>query len=342
MTESRHEPDDREPLVARFDAILSDLDGVVYAGPDAIPGAVESLNRAQGEGIAVAYVTNNASRSVETVAEHLNALGLSTDGEHVVSSAQSAARLAASMLPAGAPVQICGAEALADCARAEGLAVVAPGEGPQAVLQGFDPELGWQDLAEAAYALADAEVLWIASNTDLTIPKERGIAPGNGTLVAAVATATRRSPHIAGKPGAPIFRTIIDRLGVGAPVVVGDRLDTDILGATTAELPSIAVMTGVQTHEDVLNARTEERPDYVLESLTELFEPYARPEVETADRTATARLGGVLAEADATTVRISSTDGDVPPALGWRAAGAAWWAAHPREDTATDARILWA
>ena len=82
-------------LLASFDAILSDLDGVVYAGPDPIPGAVPALNRAQREGVAVAYVTNNASRSVGTVAEHLNALGLHTDAEHVVSSAQAAARLAA-------------------------------------------------------------------------------------------------------------------------------------------------------------------------------------------------------------------------------------------------------
>lgn len=391
-------------LLDAFDAVLSDLDGVVYAGPHAIPGAVESLNRASAQGVAVAYVTNNASRSVQTVAEHLRELGLDTDAEHVVSSAQAAADLARRALEtrsagstsghnvpgsgsaggaelgegpespekagsaAGtsgvtggsgrAPrVQICGAVALADCARDAGLTVVAPGEDPDAVLQGFNPTMTWEDLAEAAYALADPHVLWVASNTDLTIPKERGIAPGNGTLVAAVATATRRTPLVAGKPEAAIFHTVIQRLGVSRPVVVGDRLDTDILGATRAGLPGIAVMTGVQTWEDLLNARTEERPAYVLPDLTGLFRPYPRIEVTEAahgteailhpagettggegaqDGPAAQTLVRAVAQGDA--VRIHAPEGSVD---GWRAGMAAWWAAHPQQDVPTAAEIVW-
>ena len=325
-------------LLDSCDAILSDLDGVVYRGPDPIDGAVESLNRAETEGVEVAYVTNNASRSVETVAAHLQRLGLRTDSEHVVSSAQAAAQLAVQRLGAGASVQICGSAALADCARAEGLNVVAPGKGARAVLQGFNPQLSWGDLAEAAYALADPEVLWIASNTDLTIPQDRGIAPGNGTLVGAVATATGRDPLVAGKPNAPIFTTIIERLGVSAPVVLGDRLDTDILGASCAGLPSIAVMTGVQT--EVLNAPTDQRPAYVLSTLQELFEDYEVPQVtEQAEGAFVARLGeAVEARAEGESITVCAPR---ESRLGWRAAMAAWWAAHPQEEQATHARIQW-
>lgn len=326
-------------LISAFDTILSDLDGVVYAGPEAIDGAVESLNRAEEEGIIVAYVTNNASRSVDTVAEHLNSLGLHTDGRHVVSAAQSAAALAARRLEPGSPVQVCGASALADCARAEGLRVVAPGEGAQAVLQGFNPELSWQDLAEASYALSDPEVLWIASNTDLTIPKERGIAPGNGTLVAAVATATRREPLVAGKPGATIFATATDRLGAGRPVVIGDRLDTDIRGASHAEIPSICVMTGVQTYEDVLNAVVEERPTYLLSNLRELFEPHELPVVTfEGERTRAVLSSGEEAWADAHAVHVSAPTGSLN---GWKAATTAWWAAHPGLQSPTAAEVHW-
>lgn len=326
-------------LLASFDAILSDLDGVVYAGPDPIDGAVESLNRAQEGGTAVAYVTNNASRSVDDVAEHLNELGLSTDGEHVVSSAQSAARLAVERLGEGAAVHVCGAPALARCAEQAGLRVAREGERPRAVLQGFSPELGWRDLAEAAYLLADSDVAWIASNTDMTIPKERGIAPGNGTLVAAVAAATRREPLIAGKPGAAIFHEIAERLGASRPVVLGDRLDTDILGAHQAGLPSIAVLTGVQTPEDLLNARTAERPTYVIEDLRRLFVEYAAPEVTASEGGARARVGDrASAVADAGTVTIEAERGSMD---GWRAGMSAWWAAHPEEDSATGAEVRW-
>ncbi|WP_366150747.1 HAD-IIA family hydrolase [Rothia uropygioeca] len=329
-------------LISSFDAILSDLDGVVYAGPHPIDGAVDSLNRAETEGVSVAYVTNNASRSVEAVAEHLNSLGLTTDGEHVVSSAQSAAQLAVDQLPDGATVGICGSEALAECARTAGLKVVGLDESPQAVLQGFDPGLGWQDLANAAYALASDEVLWIVSNTDMTIPKERGIAPGNGTLVHAVSVATRREPFVAGKPGAKIFQTIVDRLGVERPVVVGDRLDTDIFGAHQAGLPSIAVMTGVQSMEDLVNARTAERPTYVLSNLRELFEEYRNPQIEVRGHSAVAVIDDVArAVAEGATLRIETTAGSTQ-LLAWRTAMAAWWTAHPDEATATRAEIQWA
>ncbi len=202
-------------LISRFDALLADLDGVVYAGPHAIPGAVESLRRLGGLGIGLGYVTNNASRTPAQVAEHLRALGAPADDEQVVSSSQAAAVLLASMLPAGAPVLITGSPALAREIELVGLVPVRSAEDdPVAVVQGFNPEIGWKDLAEASYVIAGG-AQWVATNTDMSIPQARGIAPGNGTLVAAVAAATGKTPIVAGKPEAPLFHAAAKRLASG-------------------------------------------------------------------------------------------------------------------------------
>lgn len=125
-----------EPLLAQYDALLSDLDGVVYAGPYAIEGAPEALNRAESSGVPVVFVTNNASRSVESVATHLQDLGVRTQAERVVSSAQAGAALLAQHVPAGSKILVTGTEALADCLRAVGLEPVSSqSDNPVAVVQ---------------------------------------------------------------------------------------------------------------------------------------------------------------------------------------------------------------
>ncbi|MDO4898918.1 MAG: HAD-IIA family hydrolase [Rothia sp. (in: high G+C Gram-positive bacteria)] len=314
-------------LLEAHDAILSDLDGVVYAGPYAIEGAPAALNRAQETGVQVAFVTNNASRSVQTVAEHLVDLGVKTDAEHVISSAQAAAQLLADQLPAGAKVLITGAQALSDCVVAAGLTPVrSQADAPVAVAQGFNPKMVWEELAEAAYTLADEKVLWVASNTDFTIPKERGIAPGNGTLVGAVATATGRKPLVAGKPESPIFVTAAQKLGAKRPVVVGDRLDTDIQGGNRAHMATAMVMTGVDTYQSVLAAISIERPTYIIETLGGFFEPYPDIAVDVTASGARARGAGFTATAEGSCLTVSGTGAEIDS---WRVACAAWWAANP-------------
>lgn len=314
-------------LLDAHDAILSDLDGVVYAGPFAIDGAPEALNRAQEQGVPVAFVTNNASRSVDAVAEHLVELGVKTDAEHVISSAQAAAELLKAQLPTGAKVLITGAQALADCVAAAGLTPVrSQAEEPVAVAQGFNPKIVWEELAEAAYTLADEKVLWVASNTDFTIPKERGIAPGNGTLVGAVATATGRKPLVAGKPESPIFVTAAQKLGSTSPVVVGDRLDTDIQGGNRAQMASAVVMTGVETYASILAAISIERPTYIIETLDGFFADYPQIEVTAQPGGFTAQGAGFTAVASDTELTVTGEGTEVDS---WRIACAAWWAAHP-------------
>jgi len=315
-------------LIDGYDGVLADLDGVVYAGPSAIPGATAALERLADEGKSLAYVTNNASRSSEQVAAHLRDLGAPARAEQVFGSALAGAELLAGLVPAGASVLVVGSESLADSVRLQGLVVVGSADDrPDAVIQGFSPDLGWKDLAEAAYAVA-AGAVWVATNTDMSIPQERGIAPGNGTFVAAVASATGQSPAVAGKPEAALFHTAARHSGAERALVVGDRLDTDILGGNRAGMATALVLTGVDSVRTALAARAEERPDYLLVSLAGLYEEY--PAV-TADGDVYT-CGGATARVAGSTVTVTGSEDDVDS---WRAACAAWWAAHPATTTAT-------
>ncbi|WP_457971910.1 HAD-IIA family hydrolase [Arthrobacter sp. D1-17] len=321
-------------LISRFDALLSDLDGVVYAGPHAIPGAVDSLQRLEGIGVGLGYVTNNASRTPAQVAAHLRELGAPAEDHQVVSSSQAAAELLASLLPAGAAVLITGSPALAHEIELVGLKPVhSAAEHPVAVAQGFNPEIGWKDLAEASYVVAGG-ALWVATNTDMSIPQARGMAPGNGTLVGAVAAATRQYPRIAGKPEAPLFHAAAKRLAADRPLVVGDRLDTDILGGNRAGFATVAVLTGVDTRETILAARTEERPDFLIPDLTGLYQPYPAVEHDAG----TFRCGGAIATVAGDTVRISGGEENLDS---WRAACAAWWNARPQAPEPTAPMLEW-
>lgn len=272
-----------------IDLVLADLDGVVYAGANAIPYAVESINRAQSS-IRVGYITNNASRTTASVAEHLTELGLRVEADDVVSSPQAAIVLLAELIRAGATVLVVGGEGLTSVVEAAGFQVTRSAEdSPAAVIQGFAPTVGWSDLAEAAFALRASDgadgIPWVATNTDWTIPQARGTAPGNGTLVAAVHTAVGRLPVVAGKPERAIFDAAVARFEARAPLFIGDRLDTDILGANRAGMPSALVLTGIDGPKQVLAVDAESRPTFLLGDLRELFEPYPHPVESTEKRT---------------------------------------------------------
>lgn len=271
-----------------IDVLLTDLDGVVYAGPEALPYAVESINRAQ-QSVRIGYLTNNASRTDETVASHLSSLGLTVSADDVVTSPQAAMVLLAGLVPAGSTILVVGGDGLVDELTKAGFAVTRSADDrPAAVVQGFAPDVGWTQLAEAAFALqarpGQAELPWVATNTDWTIPQARGIAPGNGTLVSAVHTAIGRLPVVAGKPEKAIFEAAVARFGATSPLFIGDRLDTDILGANRAGMPSALVLTGIDRAKQVLAAPADSRPSYLLGDLRELFEPYPATRIEARKR----------------------------------------------------------
>ncbi len=262
----------RTPLDG-VDLLLADLDGVVYKGAAAIPFAVESINRA-AQSRRAGYITNNASRTANSVAEHLTGLGLRVAADDVVTSPQAAVRLLADAVPAGAIVLVVGGEGLTDEVLKAGFRVTTSAEdSPAAVIQGFHPSVGWTQLAEASFALHTG-IPWIATNTDWTIPVARGIAPGNGTLVSAVHTAVGRLPAVAGKPETPIFEEAVRRFGGEKVLFLGDRLDTDILGANRSGIDSVLVLTGVDGPKQVLAADRTSRPTYILGDLRGLHEPY--------------------------------------------------------------------
>jgi HAD superfamily hydrolase (TIGR01450 family) len=244
----------QEAIVARlidaYDSILLDLDGVVYLGAQAIDHAVESINRAESEGFKVGYVTNNASRRPEVIAEQLSQFGLDVTGEKVVGSARAAVKMLAERIPAGSKVLVVGGDGLTSEVDAMGFEIVTQAtDNPAAVIQGFSPDVGWKHLAEAAFAIQRGAI-WIATNQDWTIPREGGIAPGNGTLVSAVHTAVGILPDFAGKPFRPIFQSAVEQLGVKKPLMIGDRLDTDIRGGVGFGIDTACVMTGIATRKD--------------------------------------------------------------------------------------------
>ena len=257
------------------DAVLADLDGVVYKGADPIPHAVESLQRVAADGIRLGYITNNASRTDAQVAEHLSSFGLTVSAADVVTSPQAAMRILTTLVDPGSPVLVVGGIGLVSEVEKAGLVVTRSADDrPAAVVQGFAPDVGWTQLAEASFALHDPAVHWVATNTDWTIPVARGIAPGNGTLVSAVHTAVGRLPVVAGKPEIPIFQEAVKRFEATAPLFIGDRLDTDILGANRAGMPSVLVLTGIDKAKQALAAVPAERPTFILEDLRQLHEPY--------------------------------------------------------------------
>lgn len=310
-----------QALSEAYDTALLDLDGVVYAGGDAIAHAVDSLAAARDGGMRLAYVTNNALRTPDAVAAHLTELGIPAAGSDVVTSAQAVARLIADQVPAGARVLVVGGEGLRVALRERGLEPVeSADDDPAAVVQGYGgPELPWGRFAEACYAVRRG-VPWFASNTDLTIPGARGIAPGNGAAVEVVRIATGAEPQVAGKPLPPMHRETILRTGAKRPLVVGDRLDTDIEGAFNGGVDSLLVLTGVTDGAQLLAAPPQHRPTYVDADLRGLLT--GQPEITREGDGF--RCGGWTATAGEDRLDLA---GDGQPLDGLRALCAAAWTA---------------
>lgn len=274
-------------LVDNYDAALFDLDGVVYLGPHAVPAAPDTITQLRSRRVKVGFVTNNAARSADVVAEHLTALGIPAEPSDVVTSAQAITDIAARELPAGARVLVVGTDSLAQEASARGLVPVASvDDGPVAVIQGYDPHIDWTLLEEAGFSLQRG-AKWYAANPDLTRPTDRGIVPGIGAQLQVVATTCSVEPVIAGKPYRPLLQATLERLGCSAPVFVGDRLDTDVRGARAIGMDSLFVFTGAHGVHDLLDADPGDRPDHLAADLSGLIEP--RRDVTVSDGRATCR-----------------------------------------------------
>jgi HAD superfamily hydrolase (TIGR01450 family) len=298
-------------LADRYDVALLDLDGVVYLAEEPVPGAAAALAAARERGMRLAFVTNNASRTPAQVAALLDKVGVPADPTEVVTSAQAAAHYLADRLPAGSAVLVLGTVGLIDAITERGLRpVFSADDRPAAVVQGFFPDITWRNLAEAAIAIRHG-AFWLATNLDATVPSPRGALPGNGALVTALEHALGRPPAAAtGKPDPSMHAETVQRSRATAPIVVGDRLDTDIEGATRVGCPALLVLTGVTDAEMLLAAPPEHRPHYLGHDLSALLQPHPSVTIGDGDAlccgTATVRsngtellLAGVTDELDA-------------------------------------------
>ena len=267
-------------LAVSHDVALLDLDGVVYIGASAVPGAPAALQAARDAGMRLAFVTNNAARPPYVVADHLSDLGIPAESGEVITSSQAAARYLADRLPGGARILVLGTTGLTVALEERGLTPVSDASGRvDAVVQGFSPDMDWRLLAEGAVAI-NSGVLWVATNVDPTVPSERGRLPGNGSLVAALRLATGRDPVVTGKPDPTMHRETLLRTKAERPLVVGDRLDTDIEGARAVGCDSLLVLSGVTTPADLLAAVPRHRPEYLGADVSALLVRHEAPRFE--------------------------------------------------------------
>ncbi|WEV66487.1 HAD-IIA family hydrolase [Bifidobacterium sp. ESL0764] len=275
-----------QPIEQAYKLALLDLDGVVYRGKNPVDYASESITKAQQAGMTVEYTTNNSSRYQQTVAQQLRGFGLEVEGWQIITSSVVAARMVARAVPAGAKVFMVGAGHLREELEKQGLTVVDRVEdNPVAVIQGWYPEVTWNELANAAFAV-ERGAKYFVTNRDLTIPRELGIAPGSGSMVRAVITATGVEPVAsAGKPESAMYdeaRLLASHDGAtlvpkNQCLAIGDRLDTDIEAGNRGGYDSLVVLTGVADPVQLMLAEPHLRPTFICRDLRELHEAMPEP-----------------------------------------------------------------
>lgn len=322
----------RKPLVETADALLIDLDGVCYAGTRDIPDAAAGLAAARQSGIKFQFLTNNASRTPEQVAEKLKGHGIEADPAEVMTAAMDAVEILTQKIEPESKVLVIGTQALIDTVAQAGFEVVSKAsEQPVAVIQGYGPEVGWKQLSEAAYAIS-AGALFMATNLDATLPTEDGFALGNGSLVAAVEHATGQKPFAGGKPFAGIFRKAAAHAGSTKPLAVGDRLDTDIAGAVAADMLSLHVLTGVSDAKAVALAYPDRRPSYLGLDLTDLLREHPGPVHQPTGAWTSGESAGFMVAEDGRVMRDDEPvdNGQVLSLEDYRALVAAVWDARDR------------
>ncbi len=263
-------------VIDGYDTALFDLDGVIYLGDAAIPGAASTIAALRERGVHVGFVTNNAARAPEVVANHLVELGIPAVPGDIVTSAQAVARLMADQLPDAATVLVVGSPALEAEVRDVGLVpVTSHTDHPAAVVVGFWPAMTWAEINEACFAVQEGAV-WYGCNPDLTRPTQEGEAIGLGTMLNAMrVTMPGKEPILAGKPCRPLLDETLRRLGASRPIFVGDRLDTDIEGAHVVGIDSMFVLSGSHTEADLLGATPSLRPTYIAADISGLLAPPA-------------------------------------------------------------------
>jgi 4-nitrophenyl phosphatase len=241
---------------ASLRGLLIDLDGVVYTGRDPIPGAAGFLAEVQRRGVRFLLVTNNSTTGPELVAERLRQMAIDVTPQEILTSAQAATAYVAAHAQGSTRVLIVGEAGLRQAALEERLEIV---EDEQAdwVIAGLDRAFDYEKLTSATRAIM-AGAHFVATNADALLPVEGGqVVPGAGSIVAAIQTATGVAPIVVGKPEPGLFEHGLWRLGglrSEQVAMIGDRLDTDVVGGQRAGLRTILVLSGVTSPEEAAQA----------------------------------------------------------------------------------------
>ena len=234
-----------------------------------MPGAVEAVRGAAARGVRTVFVTNNASRRPADVAAHLAELGFPAAEADVVTSSQAAAAMLAEQLAPGAAVLVVGTDALAAEVTGVGLTVTTRGRRRRRRGAGPQPRHRLAEPGRCHRRRARGSGLGRLQPRP-HLPTERGPLPGNGSMVTVVRTASGQEPQVAGKPAPALVNASVQRVGARRPLMIGDRLDTDIEGGRVAGMPTLLVLTGVSDAAELLAAPPERRPDYVAADLAGL------------------------------------------------------------------------
>lgn len=324
-----------ESLATSYDLLMFDLDGVVYVDGHAVEHAARSIATAREGGAHIAFITNNAARTPEQVADHLRELGVQAEPGDVVTSSQAAARLLVEGHGEGAPIAVLGTDGLVGALEEAGLEPVEVGD-PRAVavVSGYAPEIRWRVIMRAATLIRNG-LPWVVTNTDLTLPTDDGLAPGHGLLVRLISDFAEVTPTVAGKPQRPLLDETRRRVAGERPLMVGDRLDTDIAGGHRAGTDSLLVMTGVSSLADLLAAGPDERPTWIGADLRVLTRPGCRAVGSGESRDAWTAGPWQAQVVDGRLVVEGSGAGPADSDLWWTAVAAAGW--HHLDQTGTPA-----
>ncbi len=255
------------PIFDDLQAFIIDMDGVLWEGQRPLPGLAEFFAALRAGGRRFILATNNASQTPEQYQAKLAGFGVTVARDEILTSAQAAALYLRQTGPAGARVFPIGEAGLREALTEQGFALAELYEtDAQYVVVGMDRGLTWDKLATATLNLR-AGAVFVGTNPDKTLPTERGITHGNGAVLAALQAATDLPPLIIGKPEPTMYQLALRRLGVapGAAAAIGDRLDTDILGAVRAGMRSVLVLSGVATRADL--ELSPFQPTWVLEDI---------------------------------------------------------------------------
>lgn len=255
---------------SRIRGVICDMDGVLWRGDEALNGLGAFFALLEDRQTRYVLATNNSSRTPEQYVAKLARMGVETDKACVLNSAMAAASFVAQRSP-GASVYAIGSYGVMQALEACGLHRIHDGDATRAdyVLVGWDQELTWKKLALAARHILEG-ASFVSTNPDLTFPTEEGLVPGNGAQVAALEAATGVHAVTIGKPGPVLYEQALTRLGTRPEetLVIGDRLDTDILGGIRLGLPTVLLLSGVISREEC--EASPIRPDLVLDDLSAL------------------------------------------------------------------------